>query len=68
MADAFIAPLGENLNPAALALARELRHKGLASNSAKAASASKNPLKPPKRPPAASSSWAKTSSNPVSLQ
>jgi histidyl-tRNA synthetase len=28
-ADAFIAPLGENLNPAALVLARELRHKGL---------------------------------------
>jgi histidyl-tRNA synthetase len=29
MADAFIAPLGEGLNPAALVLARELRHKGL---------------------------------------
>jgi histidyl-tRNA synthetase len=29
LADAFIAPLGENLNPAALVLARELRHKGL---------------------------------------
>jgi histidyl-tRNA synthetase len=29
MADAFIAPLGEKLNPAALVLARELRHKGL---------------------------------------
>jgi histidyl-tRNA synthetase len=29
VADAFIAPLGENLNPAALALARELRAKGL---------------------------------------
>ena len=29
VADAFIAPLGENLNPAALALARELRHAGL---------------------------------------
>jgi histidyl-tRNA synthetase len=28
-ADAFIAPLGENLNPAALVLARELRHRGL---------------------------------------
>ena len=28
-ADAFIAPLGENLNPAALVLARELRHQGL---------------------------------------
>jgi histidyl-tRNA synthetase len=28
-ADAFIAPLGETLNSAALALARELRHKGL---------------------------------------
>jgi histidyl-tRNA synthetase len=28
-ADAFIAPLGESLNPAALALARELRHSGL---------------------------------------
>jgi histidyl-tRNA synthetase len=28
-ADAFIAPLGENLNPAALVLARELRYKGL---------------------------------------
>ncbi len=28
-ADAFIAPLGENLNPAALTLARELRNKGL---------------------------------------
>ena len=28
-ADAFIAPLGEGLNPAALVLARELRHKGL---------------------------------------
>ncbi|MGA3263101.1 MAG: histidine--tRNA ligase [Terracidiphilus sp.] len=28
-ADAFIAPLGETLNPAALVLARELRHKGL---------------------------------------
>jgi len=27
--DAFIAPLGENLNPAALTLARELRNKGL---------------------------------------
>ena len=27
--DAFIAPLGENLNPAALILARELRNKGL---------------------------------------
>ncbi len=27
--DAFIAPLGENLNPAALVLARELRYKGL---------------------------------------
>jgi histidyl-tRNA synthetase len=27
--DAYIAPLGENLNPAALALARELRHAGL---------------------------------------
>ena len=27
--DAYIAPLGENLNPAALALARELRHSGL---------------------------------------
>jgi histidyl-tRNA synthetase len=29
VADAFIAPLGETLNPAALVLARELRHKGL---------------------------------------
>ena len=29
VADAFIAPLGENLNPAALVLARELRHQGL---------------------------------------
>ena len=29
VADAFIAPLGENLNPAALVLARELRHLGL---------------------------------------
>ena len=29
VADAYIAPLGENLNPAALALARELRHAGL---------------------------------------
>jgi histidyl-tRNA synthetase len=29
MADAYIAPLGEGLNSAALALARELRHKGL---------------------------------------
>jgi histidyl-tRNA synthetase len=28
-ADAFIAPLGETLNPAALVLARELRHQGL---------------------------------------
>jgi histidyl-tRNA synthetase len=28
-ADAFIAPLGENVNPAALALARELRRDGL---------------------------------------
>jgi histidyl-tRNA synthetase len=28
-ADAFIAPLGENLNPAALVLARSLRYKGL---------------------------------------
>jgi histidyl-tRNA synthetase len=28
-ADAFIAPLGETLNSAALVLARELRHKGL---------------------------------------
>jgi len=29
MADAYIAPLGEGLNAAALSLARELRHKGL---------------------------------------
>jgi histidyl-tRNA synthetase len=29
VADAFIAPLGESLNSAALVLARELRHKGL---------------------------------------
>ena len=29
VADAYIAPLGENLNPAALALARELRRAGL---------------------------------------
>ena len=29
LADAFIAPLGETLNTAALVLARELRHKGL---------------------------------------
>jgi histidyl-tRNA synthetase len=29
VADAFIAPLGENLNPAALVLARSLRYKGL---------------------------------------
>jgi histidyl-tRNA synthetase len=29
MAEAFIAPLGENLNAAALVLARELRHQGL---------------------------------------
>jgi histidyl-tRNA synthetase len=29
VADAFIAPLGENLNAAALVLARELRYKGL---------------------------------------
>jgi len=29
LADAFIAPLGESLNPAALALARELRRAGL---------------------------------------
>jgi hypothetical protein len=28
VADAFIAPLGESLNPAALVLARELRHQG----------------------------------------
>ncbi|MGC1462021.1 MAG: histidine--tRNA ligase [Terracidiphilus sp.] len=28
-ADAFVAPLGENLNAAALVLARELRHQGL---------------------------------------
>ena len=37
-----------------------------ASSWATAASASRSPLKPPTRPPAASSSWAKTSSNPVS--
>jgi histidyl-tRNA synthetase len=29
LADAFIAPLGENMNAAALSLARELRHAGL---------------------------------------
>jgi histidyl-tRNA synthetase len=29
VADAFIAPLGEAMNSAALSLARELRHKGL---------------------------------------
>jgi histidyl-tRNA synthetase len=29
LADAYVAPLGENLNPAALALARELRRAGL---------------------------------------
>jgi histidyl-tRNA synthetase len=29
VADAFIAPLGEGLNAAALVLARELRHQGL---------------------------------------
>ena len=29
MADAYVAPLGESLNPAALVLARELRHQGL---------------------------------------
>ena len=29
LADAFVAPLGESLNAAALLLARELRHKGL---------------------------------------
>jgi histidyl-tRNA synthetase len=29
LADAYIAPLAENMNPAALALARELRHMGL---------------------------------------
>ena len=29
LADAFVAPLGESLNAAALVLARELRHKGL---------------------------------------
>jgi histidyl-tRNA synthetase len=29
LADGYIAPLGENLNAAALVLARELRHKGL---------------------------------------
>jgi len=29
LADAFIAPLGDGLNAAALVLARELRHKGL---------------------------------------
>jgi histidyl-tRNA synthetase len=29
VADAFVAPLGESLNAAALVLARELRHKGL---------------------------------------
>jgi histidyl-tRNA synthetase len=29
MADAYVAPLGEGLNAAALSLARELRHKGL---------------------------------------
>jgi histidyl-tRNA synthetase len=29
LADAFIAPLGESLNPAALALAQQLRHAGL---------------------------------------
>ena len=29
LADAYIAPLGENLNAAALVLARELRHQGL---------------------------------------
>jgi histidyl-tRNA synthetase len=28
--DAYIAPLGENMNPAALKLARELRREGLA--------------------------------------
>jgi histidyl-tRNA synthetase len=28
-ADAFVAPLGEAMNPAALVLARELRHQGL---------------------------------------
>jgi histidyl-tRNA synthetase len=28
-ADAFIAPLGENMNPAALSLARELRREGM---------------------------------------
>ena len=67
-ADAFIAPLRRRtLNAAALALARELRHAGSARSSwAKAASGSRNPLKPPTRPPAASSSSAKTSFNPVS--
>ena len=29
LADAYVAPLGEDLNPAALALARELRRRGL---------------------------------------
>jgi len=66
LADAFIAPLGEGLNPAALALARELRRAGLRIELERAVFASRNRLKQPIRLRGASSSWARTSFNPVS--
>jgi len=47
----FIAPLGRNSQPRRPRPARELRHKGLWIELAKAVFASKSPLRPPKRPP-----------------
>ena len=49
MADAFIAPLGESLNAAALVLARELRRAGSAIELGDGSFRLKNPLKPPTR-------------------
>jgi histidyl-tRNA synthetase len=65
LADAFVAPLGESLNAAALVLARELRHKGLWIELGDGGFRLKKSFEAADKTARASSSSAKTSSNPV---
>jgi histidyl-tRNA synthetase len=61
-ADAFIAPLGEGLNAAALVLARELRHQGLWIELGEGSFRLKKSFEAADKTARTSSFWAKTSS------
>ena len=66
-ADAYIAPLGETMNPAALALARELRRAGLSVELGDGSFRLKKSFEAADKAARRSSSWARTSFNPVFL-